>query len=116
MNKLYLIGNVTKDVETRDVNGKKVCTFTLAVDRKRVKDVTDFFRIDAWGKLAEAVANNCGKGSKVAVEAILMDNTYEKDGQRVFSLKIVAQEVEFLNLKKPGTSTQALEPEPAVAE
>ena len=99
MNKLTLIGNLTKDPETRTTpNGNTVCSFTVAVNRKKVSEPqTDFFRVNAWGKLGELCARFLNKGRKVAVVGELQARTYDnKDGKTMLSLDVVADEVEFL--------------------
>ena len=99
MNKITVIGNLTKDPETRTTpNGNTVCTFTVAVNRKKVSEPqTDFFRVNAWGKLGELCARFLGKGRKVAVVGELQARTYDnKDGKTMLSLDVVADEVEFL--------------------
>ena len=99
MQKLHIIGNLTKDPETRTTpNGNTVCSFTVAVNRKKVSEpTTDFFRVNAWGKLGELCARFLGKGRKVAVVGELQARTYDnKDGKTMLSLDVVADEVEFL--------------------
>lgn len=99
MNKQFCIGNLTKDPETRTTpNGNTVCTFTVAVNRKKVSEPqTDFFRVNAWGKLGELCARFLNKGRKVAVVGELQARTYDnKDGKTMLSLDVVADEVEFL--------------------
>ena len=106
MNKLTLIGNLTKDPETRTTpNGNTVCSFTVAVNRKKVSEPqTDFFRVNAWGKLGELCARFLGKGRKVAVVGELQARTYDnKDGKTMLSLDVVADEVEFLT---PAENTE----------
>ena len=98
MNKITVIGNLTKDPETRTTpNGNTVCTFTVAVNRKKVSEPqTDFFRVNAWGKLGELCGRFLNKGRKVAVVGELQARTYESNGQTRLSLDVVADEVEFL--------------------
>ena len=99
MNKITVIGNLTKDPETRTTpNGNNVCSFTVAVNRKKVSEPqTDFFRVNAWGKLGELCGRFLGKGRKVAVVGELHARTYDnKDGKTMLSLDVVADEVEFL--------------------
>lgn len=106
MNRITLIGNLTKDPETRTTpNGNTVCAFTIAVNRKKVSEPqTDFFRINAWGKLGELCARFLGKGRKVAVVGELQARTYDnKDGKTMLSLDVVADEVEFLT---PAENTE----------
>ena len=98
MNHLTIIGNLTKDPETRTTpNGNTVCSFTVAVNRKKVSEPqTDFFRVNAWGKLGELCARFLNKGRKVAVVGELQARTYESNGQTRLSLDVIADEVEFL--------------------
>ena len=103
MNKVYLIGNLTRDPELAETtSGVAVCRFSIAVNRpyanaEGVKEA-DFFNITTWRGQAE----NCGKflkkGSKVAVVASLQNRTYEdKDGVKRTVTDIIASEVEFLS-------------------
>ena len=103
MNKLTLIGNLTNDPEIRSTQtGKNVCTFTIAVNRKKVSEPqTDFFRINAWNGLADTCARFLNKGKKVAVVGELQARTYEdKQGKTRLSLDVSADEVEFLSPKE----------------
>ena len=103
MNKVYLIGNLTRDPELSETTGGVAfCRFAIAVNRTFVNaDGTrdaDFFNITVWRGQAE----NCGKflkkGSKVAIVGSLQNRTYEdKDGIKRTVTDIVASEVEFLS-------------------
>lgn len=110
MNKITLIGNLTKDPEMRTTpNGVSVCSFTIAVNR-RFKDsagesVTDFFRINAWRTLGEICGKSLSKGKKVAVLGELNARTYEsKQGKTMMSLDVNADEIEFLSPKDQKSS------------
>lgn len=106
MNKVILIGNLTKPPEPRTTgSGTSICTFSIAVNRKyRAQDgsqSTDFFEIVVWRKLAENCARWLNKGKKVAVIGELQTRSYEaKDGSRRHVTEIVADEVEFLTPKQ----------------
>ena len=103
MNKIILIGNLTNDPEIRSTQtGKSVCTFTIAVNRKKVSEPqTDFFRINAWNGLADTCARFLNKVKKVAVVGELQARTYEdKQGKTRLSLDVSADEVEFLSPKE----------------
>jgi len=105
MNKVFLIGRLTKEAELRyTAQGKAVATFTLAVNRN--KEQTDFIRITAFGKTAENTANYTQKGSLVAVEGTIVTGSYEKNGQRVFTTDIWANTVQFLSSKGEGSGEQ----------
>ena len=110
MNRVEFIGNLSKAPDVKQTtNGKNVCTFTLAVNR-RYKDAqgnatADFFSVQAWGKLAELCARYLDKGSKVFVSGELRNRSYEaKDGSKRTVTEIIANEVEFLSPKtEPAT-------------
>lgn len=105
MNKVFLIGRLTKEAELKyTAQGKAVATFTLAVNRN--KEQTDFIRITAFGKTAENTANYTQKGSLVAVEGTIVTGSYEKNGQRVFTTDIWANTVQFLSSKGEGSGEQ----------
>lgn len=106
MNKVVLIGRLTKNPELRFTpgTGKAVATFTIAVDRrvpnKDGKKETDFIPIVVWGKQGESAANNLEKGRLVAISGRIQTRNYEgKDGIRRYVTEIVADEVQFLEKK-----------------
>jgi len=113
MNKVILIGNLTRDPELSTIpNGTSVCKFGIAVNRRFAnaegnRDV-DFFNIVAWRALGE----NCGKflkkGSKVGVVGQIQIRNYEdKDGNKRNVTEIVADEVEFLNRVGDGAGASS---------
>lgn len=110
MQKLYIIGNLTKDPELRTTNsGVSVCTFTVAVTRRFAgqngEKQTDYFRVNAWRQLGEICNQYLAKGRKVAVIGELQARTYDSnDGTTRLSLDVSADEVEFLTPK--GEATQ----------
>lgn len=104
MNKVFLIGNLSKDPELRTTNsGKSVCTFSIAVNRRKDKDgnsTADFFSIVAWRQLAELCGKYLAKGRKVSVVGELQNRSYEaNDGTKRYVTEIVANEIEFLTPK-----------------
>lgn len=101
MNKIILIGNLTRPPELRTTTtGISVCTFSIAVNRRKVdgKDQeADFFRVTAWRQLGELCAKYLAKGRKVCVVGSVAVSTYEgKDGKTYANLEVTADEVEFL--------------------
>ena len=102
MNKIMLIGNLTRDPELRTTtSGVSVCSFTIAVNRRFASQggerQTDFFRINAWRGLADTCSRYLAKGRKVAVLGELQARTYQSnDGTTRMSLDVSADEVEFL--------------------
>ncbi len=105
MNKVILIGNLTRDPElTETANGSMVCRFSVAVTRDYASAdgnrETDFFNITVWNKQAENCGKYLKKGNKVAVVARLQNRSYEdKDGVKRYVTDIIASEVEFLTPK-----------------
>lgn len=113
MNRVVLIGRLTRDPELRYTPGKgtAVSTFTLAVDRRMPnKDgqrEADFVPVVAWGKIGENVANYCSKGKLVGVSGRLQIRGYEgKDGSKRTFTEVIAEEVQFLE-KMKGTTPAA---------
>ncbi len=106
MNKVTLIGNVTRDPELAETNsGVSLCRFSLAVNRTYSgadgERKTDFFNVVAWRGLGDTVARFLHKGDKVAVSgSIETDNYEDSKGNKRMSFDIVASDVEFLILKK----------------
>lgn len=103
MNKVFLIGNLTRDPEMRSTQtGVPVCNFSIAVNRRfrnqqTGQQETDFFNIVAWRQLAELCSRYLAKGRKVAVTGSIQTRSYEaQDGTKRTAFDIVADEVEFL--------------------
>lgn len=100
MNKLTIIGNLTRDPETRTVSsGDTVCTFTLAVNRRTNKDhpEADYFRVSAWNRLGETAQKYLGKGKKACIIGPVSVSSYTgKDGGTHFQLEVKAEDMEFL--------------------
>jgi single-strand DNA-binding protein len=118
MNKVVLIGRLTRDPELRYTQGGKAfTTFTLAVDRRFSKDkqqTADFIPCVAWDKLAEIIGNNLTKGRRVGVEGRLQTRTYDaKDGSKRSAFDVVVDEMEFLDPKGQQSQGQALPAVPA---
>ena len=110
MNKVYLIGNLTRDPEMRSTStGIPVCNFSIAVNRRKRADgqqETYFFNIVTWRQLAELCSRYLAKGRKVAVSGSIQTRTYEaQDGSKRSAFDIVADEVEFLSSAQAGASS-----------
>lgn len=104
MNKVFLIGNLTRDPELNTTpSGVAVCKFGIAVNRNFSSAdgtrETDFFNITVWRNQAENCGKYLNKGNKVAVVGSLQTHTYEVDGQKKTGIDIVADNVEFLTPK-----------------
>ena len=118
MNKLTIIGNLTRDPELRTTtSGVSVCTFTVAVNRRKTANnqnpEADFFRVSAWRELGENCAKWLIKGKKVAVVGPVSVSTYTgNDGKTYANMEVNAQDVEFLSPAGQVENTAA--PAPAV--
>ena len=103
MNKLTIIGNLTKNPELRTTtSGKNVCDFTVAVNRRRPQEgqpEADYFRVTVWNERAELCAKYLEKGKKVCVIGAVSVRTYTgNDGTTRASLEVTdVSEVEFLS-------------------
>lgn len=107
INKVIIIGNLSKDVETREItNGKSVATLSVAVNRTYSEGV-DFFNCIVWDKRAENCAKYLKKGSKVGIEGTLYNRSYEdKDGNKRTVTEINVQEIEFLSPKQEESAVE----------
>jgi single-strand DNA-binding protein len=99
MNLVILVGRITADVDIKmTTSGKKVCSFTLAVDDGKNADGsrrTEFPDCEAWEKAAEFLERYVHKGNRIAVVGKLTKKTYEVDGQKRYSTKVNVSRVEF---------------------
>lgn len=118
MNKMLLIGNLTRDPQLRTVQTKNgltpVCSFGVAVNRRAAnsQDAADYFNVTVWGKLGEVCTKYLLKGSKVCVTGPISVRTYQaSDGTTRAAMEVMADDVEFLT--KLG---DAAEPQKASTE
>lgn len=107
MNKVILLGRLTKNVELRytQTTNTAVASFSLAVNRKFTKEgeeqQADFFNIVAWNKLAETTSKYLKKGSQVLIIGRLQNRNWEDEqGQKHYVTEVVAEELEFVESKK----------------
>jgi len=111
MNKIILMGRLTRDPEvsySNTDNSTALARFNLAVDRrfKRAGDSTetDFFNCIAFGKQAEFVEKYLKKGTKILVTGRIQNNNYtNKEGQKVYSMQIIVEEMEFAESKSASS-------------
>lgn len=100
MNKVFLIGNLTRDPESGNTqSGVAYCRFSLAVNRRfsRENNEVDYFNVVCWRGLAENCAKILVKGRKVCVSGSIQTRQYDaQDGSKRTAFDIVADEVEFL--------------------
>lgn len=117
MNKVILIGNLTRDPElTTTNNGVSLCRFGLAVQRRFSSNdgerEVDFFNIVVWRGPAENCYKYLKKGSKVGISGSIQTRSYEgNDGTKRYATDIVAEEVEFLTSKSASSDGDSFAPE-----
>lgn len=97
MNRICISGRLTKDPEKRVTNsGKKVTSFTVAVDRPYAKGTTDFFDCVAWDAKADFVENYFKKGSVIILDGYLIIRDWEdKNGNKRKNAEIIADQISF---------------------
>ncbi len=104
MNKVFLIGRLTRDPELRYTSDNTATArFSLAVDRnysnQNGEREADFINIVVFGKQAENVQKYLTKGSQVAIDGRIQTGSYEKDGVRRYTTDVIAQSVQFLDTR-----------------
>lgn len=107
MNKLILIGRLTKDPEIRVSGSVTIAKFSLAVDRRFKRDgepEADFFNCTTFNKTAEFIEKYCKKGMKMAIEGRVQNDNYEKDGVKHYGVTVIVENIEFAESKKGGAS------------
>ncbi len=118
INKVMLAGNLTRDPEVRKLSGdKSVCNFGLAINHRykggdgEMKEETTFVDVEAWGRTAELVGQYLTKGRACFIEGKLkLDQWDDKDGQKRSKLKVVADNVQFLDSGNRGAAPAAAKP------
>lgn len=108
LNRVQLIGRLGRDPETRYTpTGRKVCQFSLAVDRRwrsaegENREATDWFNVEAWGRLGEVCQDYLSKGRLVFLEGRLQTDRYEQDGETKYFTKVILSGMQMLD-RKPG--------------
>ena len=103
MNKVVLIGRLTKAIEVRHTMGENSMAIgrtSIAVDRRGNKGEVDFINLVVFGKTAEAMEKYSDKGKKIAVDGHIQTGSYtNKDGQKVYTTDVVVDNVEFVEWK-----------------
>ncbi len=124
MNKVQLVGRLTRDPELRTTaNGVSVCSFTVAVNRRfrnaQGEYEADFINCVAWRQSAELLAKYFAKGRMVGLVGSIQTRNYEKDGQRVYVTEVSVEEVHFVESRNAssdaatGAASQAAQSEPS---
>jgi len=114
MNKVILMGRLTRDPEVRytTTNNTLVCTFSIAVNRRFARQgaeqTADFFNIVAWDKTGEFCSKYFKKGQQVGVIGRLQTRNYDdKDGKKVYVTEVVAEETYFADSRRDGEGAPA---------
>lgn len=110
MNKVILMGRLTKDPEvSSSASGTAYARYSIAVDRKFKREnepTADFFNCVSFGKQAEFVEKYLKKGTKIVVTGSIQNNNYtNREGNKVFEVRIMVEEVEFAESKTNNTDT-----------
>ena len=114
MNKIILLGRLTRDPEVRYTpSGKVVCQFTLAVDRpfanQEGQREADFIPVVLWGKQAEVCGNSLTKGQRALVEGRLQVRSYDaKDGSKRYVSEVIAFNFEFIERKSDAEAAHRM--------
>lgn len=113
---MQLIGRLGRDPETRFTpTGKKICQFSVAVGRRwksaegENKEATDWFNIEAWGRLGEICQQYLGKGRLVYLEGRLQTDIYGEGEERKYFTKVVALQMQILD-RKPDEDEPTVPP------
>ena len=109
MNVVTLVGRLTADPEVRYTQGgSSIATFTVAVDRKFKKEGgpdADFPRVNAFGKTAEFIEKYFSKGMRIGITGRIQTGSYtDKDGRKIYTTDVVAENVEFVERKSDGAA------------
>lgn len=112
MNKVILMGRLTREPEvSSSASGTTFARFSIAVDRRFKKEGepdADFFNCSAFSKTAEFVERYLKKGTKVVVTGRLQNNNYtNKEGQKVYDVRIMVEEIEFAESKNSSESSNS---------
>ena len=106
INKVVLLGNLTKDPELiRTGDGIVIAKFTLAVSRQLKKNEADFINCIAFGKTGETITQYFTKGSKIAITGNIRTGSYDaKDGTKRYTTDVIVETFEFVESKKKETN------------
>jgi len=106
MNNVSLVGRLTRDPEIKTTNsGSSYARFSIAVDRRGKDAGTDFINIVAFGKTSEFIERYFRKGQRIGINGRIQTGSYEgKDGKKVYTFDVIAENVEFVESKSASAS------------
>jgi single-strand DNA-binding protein len=116
LNRVQLIGRLGRDPESRFTpSGKQVCSFSMAVNRTwrdregKAHEETDWFNVDAWGRLGEVCQQYLSKGRLVYIEGRLRTDQYEQEGETRYFTRVIASQMQMLDRRpeEPGEVVSA---------
>jgi single-strand DNA-binding protein len=123
LNRVQIIGRLGKDPETRTTkNGAAVVSFSVAVDRMwksrdgEARKETDWFNVEAWGKLGQICQKFLGKGRLVFIEGRLLTTRWENEGETRYFTKVVANTMQMLDRPKEVEDHEAEIPHEAALD
>ena len=99
MNKQEFSGRLTAEPVLKNVGDKQVCTFRLAINGRK-NDPAVFINCEAWGALAEAIANYTHKGHRLGVVTHMKQHSYEKNGVKITADDFVVEDIDFIEKKE----------------
>ena len=112
MNNVCLVGRLTRDPEIKvSASGSSYARFAIAVDRRKKDDGADFINIIAFGKTSEFIEKYFRKGQRIGIAGRIQTGSYDgKDGKKVYTFDVIADNVEFVESKSasgPASATPA---------
>lgn len=111
MNKVVLMGRLTKDPNVRQSGETTIARYTLAVDRRFKREgepTADFISCVAFGKAGDFAEKYLKKGTKIAASGRIQTGSYEKDGQRIYTTDVIIEEQEFAESKGSQSGSAAV--------
>lgn len=110
MNKVVLMGRLTRDPELRFAagSGKGVCRFTVAINRQFKRDESDFINCVAFGKPGETISEHFAKGNRIALTGNIRTGSYEaQDGTKRYTTDVVVESFEFIETKNSTSNNDS---------
>ena len=112
MNKVVLMGRLTRDPEVRQAGETQVTSFTIAVNRRKKEPEhdADFPRCVAFGKTAELIGKYFKKGSQICVAGHIQTGSYDhRDGYKVYTTDVIVEEMDFVDRKQESNEWENAE-------
>lgn len=109
INKVILVGRLTREPEYKNVNGTSLVKYSLATNRTYVvngdkREDVSYVDCESWGKLADIIRQYCTKGKQILIEGRLKQDTWEAEGKKMSKLKVVVENMQLLGSKSDSSS------------